>query len=452
MDKLITHWLEENFPKESTRNRYSICLKRFLSHIHEKNIRDIKTGQEMDRLMKAYVEEDRDFKSDLKNFVQAMQEEGLAPKTQNLIVNVVKIFMEEEGGKKIEDIEWKKIRKRFLPKNKAVTRNTYLNKEELRKIFSHLTAKGKSLFLFLLSSGARIGETLRLRVEDLDLDADPPKARIRSEHAKNDIARTVYFSCEARDAIEEWLKIKEDQGKKTRKIYRNGADGAESEGRSGEPEAETYGGDEVWPMSDRNARKMWNNALEKVGEGLDEKSSESGIRIFHLHTTRKFFKNNLDAKEDIIRALAGHEGYLDEAYGPSERDKESAYKEAMGSVTIFGRDDKDVRGEANRTSLNAIVDFLKALGVPREEIAQKLSGLDSRFDNGNGFENPVDEDSAKKIRKQLLSLASEIREEDSAPSSQRIVEPDEARELVNGGEWTYLDSLENGDVVVEEVS
>jgi len=65
------------------------------------------------------------------------------------------------------------------------------------------------LYLFLLSIGARIGETLKLKIADLELDADPLMAHIRPEYTKGGYGgRTVFMTYEACDAIREWLQIK----------------------------------------------------------------------------------------------------------------------------------------------------------------------------------------------------------------------------------------------------
>jgi len=37
-----------------------------------------------------------------------------------------------------------------------------------------LDGKGKALVLFLAGTGSRVGEALRLKVDDLRLDEDPP--------------------------------------------------------------------------------------------------------------------------------------------------------------------------------------------------------------------------------------------------------------------------------------
>ncbi|MEM2027605.1 MAG: site-specific integrase [Candidatus Bathyarchaeia archaeon] len=76
---------------------------------------------------------------------------------------------------------------------------------ELRQILNHMDAKGRSLFLVLASSGMRIGEALKLMVEDVDLASEPPRINIRGEYTKTGNPRIAFISSEAKETIQEWL-------------------------------------------------------------------------------------------------------------------------------------------------------------------------------------------------------------------------------------------------------
>ena len=136
----------------------------------------------------------------------------------------VKSFLNDHGIK-IEEDSWKKLRRRgYYPKRvKASTRDLKPTKEQLNKIIEYCSdVKAKSLFLFLVSSGARIGETLKLEIEDFDLESDPPKAFIRGDITKGGVGeRTVYFSYEARDALKNWLAIKDKTRKSTGDTFKS---------------------------------------------------------------------------------------------------------------------------------------------------------------------------------------------------------------------------------------
>ena len=59
-----------------------------------------------------------------------------------------------------------------------------LSMETLRKVVSvgRPNRKMLALILLLLSSGMRLGEALKLKVSDLDLNASPARATIRAEN------------------------------------------------------------------------------------------------------------------------------------------------------------------------------------------------------------------------------------------------------------------------------
>ncbi|MEM2178261.1 MAG: site-specific integrase [Candidatus Methanomethylicaceae archaeon] len=84
-----------------------------------------------------------------------------------------------------------------------------LTKEVLKKILEHLELKGRTLVLFLASSGIRIGEALKLKLNDIDLDQDPPIVYVRGEYTKSGDSYYTFISKEAKESLIEWLKIRE---------------------------------------------------------------------------------------------------------------------------------------------------------------------------------------------------------------------------------------------------
>jgi len=59
----------------------------------------------------------------------------------------------------------------------------------------------------LASSGMRIGEALQLELDDLNLNSYPAKIYIRGEYTKSGNPRIAFIFSEAKEAVEEWLKI-----------------------------------------------------------------------------------------------------------------------------------------------------------------------------------------------------------------------------------------------------
>jgi integrase len=312
-DQTLEKWLGE-FKKESTSRTYLFALNNFKDAL---GIADL--GE--------YLESQPDVIADIRKFLASL--DGRPSKTVHTYTAAVKVFMLDHGVKVPED-EWRKIRRRgFIPKrNKAETHDRKPTRAEIKKILNYADIKCRAEVLFQVSSGARVGETLQLKEEDFKLDADPPEAVIRSEYTKGGAGgRTVYFSYEARDAIRDWLKIKN-----------------ETKRRNGEG---LYKSEKVFPWDSSTARFMWNMAADKAG--LDKRDNSTNRRVLHLHSLRKFFRSNIGLDVDITHALMGHTPYLDDAYLRLEQDGEiaKAYKEAMSNVSIYNVEDQQLKQQTN---------------------------------------------------------------------------------------------------------
>jgi integrase len=215
-----------------------------------------------------YLKTEPDAATDIRKFITPMKDK---PKKSLLTyTTILKVFY-QDNGVVLDDYKWKKLRRRgFIPKHpRAETRDKKPTKTQLKKILNYMDIKGRAMVLFLLSSGCRIGEILQLTKEDFKLDAEPPRAFIRGEYTKGGIGqRTVYFSYEARDAINDWLKIK---------------------ARTGKRDGTTHEDDRVFSWGLFTARDMWNRAIAKAG--IDQKEKKTGRRIYHSSFFEKVFQN-----------------------------------------------------------------------------------------------------------------------------------------------------------------
>jgi len=414
VDETVAKWLKEEFKAEKTRTTYLAALRKFKKNLGIKDLGE-------------YLKGEPDVTSDLRKFLVSL--DGKPSKTVNNYVVVVKVFLQDHGIE-VPANEWRKFRKRgFLPKRvRAETQDKKPSKAELRRILNYADIKCRSLVLFLASSGARIGETLQLKISDLDLDADPPKATIRSDYTKGGVGgRIVYFSYEARDAIKDWLEIKD-------KTSRRAGGG-------------TYKSERVFPWDDNSSRFMWNRACDKAG--LGERDKVTGIRVHHLHTLRKFFRTNIGLDLDFTHALMGHAEYLDDAYLRLEEKGEiaKAYLAAMKNLSIYSATTS--RKEEIRRALAmqglTLQDVIAALG---EEMYVKGEGT------GGGVSRklPIDEDyitsledeeigkyALKALRRKLLG---ETETNGGVPRQKVIMENELEAYLAEG--WLYVNGLNNG--------
>ena len=328
-DQVLKDWLSE-FKNKHTKGCYLSSLRNF------------KTNMKIESL-DAHIKNNPDAIANIKQFLITL--EGKPSKTIATNVSALKSFY-VDNNIPFDEREWKKLRRRgFFPKRiKAETRDKRPTKTQLKKILNYLDIKGRAMVLFLLSSGARRGETLQLRIDDLDLESDPPKAHIRSAFTKNGVGgRIVYFSYEARDAIRDWLDIKDRVTK-----------------RNGIPYSKTL----VFDWSARTASYMWNNAIRKAK--LDTKDRVTLRRVYHLHSLRKFFRTKIGLDLDKTHSLLGHSEYLDESYlRQNQGEIAQAYLDNMKNVSVYETPSSELEEqtasiENENQKLREEIDHLKA--------------------------------------------------------------------------------------------
>lgn len=308
-DVVLASWLKE-FRKKSTRKNYCSALRCF-----QKCLGFTSFGE--------YLRNKPDGSADLKKFLLCL--EGRPPKTIGTYCTAVRSFF-MDNGVMLAEVDLRRMRRRgFMPKRvRASTRDKKPGKLMLKKILNHGSLMFRALCLYLLSSGARVGESLQLVVGDFDFKADPPRAHIRGEITKFGVGeRTVYFSYEARDTILDWLKAKEGLRKR---------DGS---GR--------FDSNLVFPVAYVTFWQMWNKACDKAGYG--QRDPRTKRRIYHIHTLRKFFRSNVGLDLDVVHALMGHGEYLDDAYLRLDEQGEVAkqYLACMENVSVFAVVDSELR-------------------------------------------------------------------------------------------------------------
>jgi len=96
----------------------------------------------------------------------------------------------------------------------------------------------------------RLGEALRLKLSDIELDKEPGRIHIRREYTKSGLARPTFLSREAVDVIREWLKIRDDwllAASRKSHLYPKGAKD-----------------DRLFPFSHGTIYAMWHCSTRKV--------------------------------------------------------------------------------------------------------------------------------------------------------------------------------------------
>lgn len=374
-----------NYPNKGTRRLYRSALLLFFDTMYGMKRGRRVTAEDLDRyadLSLKYLREERDHIEDLLEFARALQ--GRPPGTARAYLSVVKEFM-VENRIRIEAWDLKRV-KRKLPKGGARTVEAEVRRDSIRSIVSHMDARGRALFLVLASSGMRIGETLSVWIDDVDLEAAPASMIVRGEDSKTGAQRKVFISGEAVEAIKEWLKVRDP--------YLRAA--CEKTRHLGKRE-KWLDDPRLFPFSHTCALKLWTRATKKAG--LYEVCRSSGRQTWHPHMLRKFFLSTFEVcgEKAAGETLAGHAGYLSEQY---RRIPESTLSAAYLAVerdlcimvpeTLLGMRDDDraaLRRQAEMIAeLNAVNLALQRRVEAVEELQARMdqiSELVARHEAGN---------------------------------------------------------------------
>jgi integrase len=282
-----------NYHNNNTYNNHRRALQTFFTSVYGAGKWNL---DKLDEIADRYFSENRNIEQDIQKYMVFLQK--YAPLTQRIRMSSVKTFLMEN------DIEfpqkfWKKLSRR-IKGSRALTLDKIPSNKELREILTHMPVHGKALFLLLESSGMRIGEASKLKLNDLMLDEEPMRIQIRGEYTKTGNSRYAFASRETKETIREWLKVRQN--------YLTAASGKSHRyGKSVED-------DRLFPFRKTTSYIVWQGALKKAK--LDSRDNSTNVRKLHPHVLRKFFRTRLGAiiPVDVVEALMGHEGYLTEVY------------------------------------------------------------------------------------------------------------------------------------------
>lgn len=354
--------------KGSTAKTYRTSVRTFLKHVFEE---DEIARSELDELSLDYLESaDREKASqDLSQFLREITDQGKAGQTIHTYASCIKEWLLEFGL--ITEEIWQRMkRKAITVSNTPRVRGEVLSRDQLKRVINKTDQLGRSLFLFLLSSGARVGEALSIKKENLFLKKEPPRAWIERKHTKGDApGRDVFFTEEAKEEIEDWLQIAPNREKKGYKLVEKDGEeiieqfGEETDWNHVPTHDET---DRVWEIDYHTARRRWNRALKKCG--LDKK--QSGQMVYNLHSLRRFFRSNWTGNEDVRKVLMGQLSGLDRAYLRKSKDELAEEYEKNAEKYLLFRGAGE--GTYAKAEVSALRGSLLAQGVDSEAITKAL--------------------------------------------------------------------------------
>jgi integrase len=298
----------KHYSNTTTSSCIACAVYHFLDHIYGKHRKGNRVTNEekthYEKLVDKYLKEKRNYSDDMAGFVISLQTRPplSARQTFSLVQGFFSYYDLELSTKELKFIRHK------LPKGNVRTVDKDMDTETIRVILQHLDVKGRALILVLASSGMRIHETLSVTLDDIDFKSKPVCITIRGENSKTGDNRITFISDEATQAVNEWLKVRADYIKSSA----NRNNGLVKTGRGA---AKTdYDDGRLFPFSDQNASALWNNAITKAG--LLSRDKSTNRKQLHYHQLRKFFISQLSliVSKEIGEMLAGHAGYLTDAY------------------------------------------------------------------------------------------------------------------------------------------
>jgi integrase len=281
------------------------------------------------------------------------------------MITAIRVFL-VENNVELPSKFWRRISGR-IKGSRPLTLDKIPSNAELKRIILHMPIHGKALFLTLASSGMRIGEALKLKIDDIDFNSSPVKVNIRGEITKTGNSRITFISKEAAEAIQEWLKVRDK--------YIEAACGKSHK------YPKMKNDDRVFPFEANTAYVIWRNALKKAG--FLQKDSQTNRHRMHPHVLRKFFRTKLGAviPVDIVETLMGHEGYLTEVYRKySFEDLAKFYSQGEAAISIMAELEEvsklRVEVEERNKQLQQLVNGLIAENL---ELKEKMRMLESKI-------------------------------------------------------------------------
>lgn len=319
------------YSNANTQSGYRNAIESFLRCIYGLKKTDIKSGKipapDYNSLFEMYLLEKRDNDADFIQFSEHLIETrpALSAKQSMTAIRYAMTY----HGIVISKGTSQDIRRESM-KGSAATVDRVLTTRIVNAALQHCTIQGKALFLCLASSGARLNEMLSVGINDVDFNSNPVKMTFRGSNTKNGQQRYTFISDEAKAAVQEWLKVRDE-------YIRMSNNKSVSAIKRGLATVKTTSDTRLFPFSDASVTKWWNDALSAAGEFTrDDVTERNQLRI---HGFRKFFLSQMSliVSKEIPEMLAGHSAYLSGSYRRYDEETVAAeYLKAMHMVSISG--------------------------------------------------------------------------------------------------------------------
>ena len=291
--------------KGSTLLGYRAAIYAFIDSrygvVRKKKDSTLKERMQYEKLAKKYLEGKVSPLVDLKGYKDYLTKLKRPPHSISQGVTCVRIWLEHYDHE-LSSKDMRELKKHMPSQRTGVTREGELSPDIVKTILSHTAdTRLKSAILLMLTSGIRVGELVKLTIDDVDLKKN--SIYISDLIAKSGVTRTTFFTNEARDALVAYLKERDKYVAQAKKFTP----------RLGQRYQES---DLLFPITTNVFRTTMNAALKKSGlHQIDKRTNRANV---HPHSLRKYFSSTLKLagmQEGIVENLMGHTTQLSAAYG-----------------------------------------------------------------------------------------------------------------------------------------
>jgi len=269
------------------------------------------------------------YETDLRTYWEYLQHK--APKTKQCSLAAIKMFLKHYDKHTVTLDIWQTIATRLKGTLKPISEEHVPERDEVKRVLEYCDIKTKTAILMGLSSGARIGEIMRLEPRDVHLNETPTRINIRAEIAKNGQRRTTFISSEATELLNEWLRVRNDYIQ----------DAYKSLNFKNAQHVKTRQDKRIFPVSNAVIQRSFNDAAEMAGfkdtttyKG-DDGDRKRQRKTLHFHNLRKYFRSNF-GDVDLAEHLMGHSGYLSEYRNFSDKRLAEEYLTHQHNVMVTG--------------------------------------------------------------------------------------------------------------------
>lgn len=261
---------------------------------------------DLDGFVEKLREKSLDPEETYKDFVIALANQNMAPKTVGAWGASVKKLFLSNGI----DLKGKVTMKMY-----NVHEDTLPSKVDLKNVLSHSSSRAKTIILMLASSGLRIGELRNLKLSDVDLNSSPATVRVKGLTAKERKSRLTFMSEEAKKVLQSYMDHRKNNG------HQLG------------PDAHLFATHDGSQMSYQNLQFILHNVFRKVSKKIGKRYE------LHAHSLRKYFKTQMisaGVPGPIVDRLTGHARYLSQEYELyTEEQLKEWYAKGMKSLELL---------------------------------------------------------------------------------------------------------------------